>query len=93
MSKLQERGEKLIKFIIYSVIAYFVISFIKSLLGAAKSSPQTTAKSASTSRSKDNSLMIRCAACGTFITQSSAIALGNNQFCSNACAGVRAQKA
>jgi hypothetical protein len=90
---LQERGEKVIKFIIYSVIAYFVISFIKSLLSATKSNPTTAAKSGSASRSTDNSLMIRCSACGTFVTQGSAIAIGNSRFCSNACAGVRAQKA
>jgi hypothetical protein len=90
---LQDRGEKLIKFIIYSVIAYFVISFIKNLIGASKSPPRKAAQPGAASRSKDDALMIRCAACGTFITQGSAIAIGNNQFCSNACAGVRAQKA
>ncbi|MEW6130740.1 MAG: PP0621 family protein [Acidobacteriota bacterium] len=89
---MQERGEKLIRFIIYSVIAYFVIRFVKRLFKASTANVGSTAKPKSSAQSKDDSLMIRCAACGTFITQGSAIAIGSARFCSSACARIQPQK-
>jgi hypothetical protein len=71
----------LFRFIFYCVLAYLALRFMKWLLRPAPSSSsrgKTTRRSAS-------SQMVRCSACGMFITKGSALMLGGSDFCSETC--------
>jgi hypothetical protein len=90
-------GSMLLKFILYSVIAYLVIRFIRSFIsGAAGSKLHASAGTRQTPRreprKKVASTMIRCASCGTFITENSALQAGSDIYCSNPCAKIGAQR-
>jgi hypothetical protein len=85
--KSERLGLMVLRFILYSVIAYFVIRFIKSFFSGAKN-----AKLATGSRKRVAATMIRCDACGTFITESSAVPSGNHLFCSKSCVKVGIQR-
>lgn len=90
----QERlGLMFLRFILYSVIAYFVIrvarSFIKGLNGVAHTSGPTVGQKP---RKTVAATMIRCDSCGTFITENSAMRSGSGLFCSNSCAKVGIQR-
>ena len=78
----------LLRFILYSLIAYLVIGFIKKLLRGAGDKTRATggARKTTTRKTSSAALMVRCVACGTFIAESRAIMVGTSGFCSNACA-------
>lgn len=83
----EEQSPMLLRFILYSLIAYLVIGFIKKLLrGAGDKTRATGARKTPTRRAASAALMVRCSACGTFIAESRAIMVGASGFCSNACA-------
>lgn len=88
--KDERLGSMLLKFILYSVIAYFVIRLVKSLVIGAKSGGAI--KGQAGARKTVAATMIRCDSCGTFITQGSALSAGNQLFCSNSCAKVGMQR-
>ena len=83
----------LFRFILYSVIAYLVIGFIKRLIGAAGDRQRAAAGQSQPKKSRSAALMVRCAFCGTFIEESRAILAGGSDFCSTACANRAAQRA
>jgi len=78
----------LIRFIIYSLIAYFAIRLVKSLLAKPNSSPRKSSGARSGSAA-----MVKCAVCGTYITERSALLAGNGTYCSELCAGSRIRTA
>jgi hypothetical protein len=69
------------KFIVYCILAYLAIRFVRKLL-----SPPVRGSSRATPREPTPSHMIRCENCGMFITQTSALLVGGREFCSSACA-------
>ena len=70
-----------LRFIIYSVLTYLVIRFVRRLLS---SGPRR--QSRVRPREAGSAQMIRCESCGMFITQSSALLVGGREFCSKPCA-------
>jgi hypothetical protein len=88
--KNERLGLIVLKFLLYSVIAYFVIRFVRSFFSGAKNAKLATGQASS--RKKVAATMIRCDSCGTFITESSALTSGNHLFCSNSCAKVGIQR-
>jgi hypothetical protein len=91
--KNERLGLMFLRFLLYSVIAYFVIRFVRSFISGAKgaklASGQATGQK---SRKTVAATMIRCDSCGTFITESSAMHTGNHLFCSNSCAKTGIQR-
>jgi hypothetical protein len=87
----ERTGLKLLRFILLTVIAYFVIRLIKSFFSGAKSGKSVVGQVGAPKRVAET--MIRCAACSTYITESSAMRAGNQLFCSNSCAKVGVQRA
>jgi|ERR1051325_10278508 hypothetical protein len=90
------RGLMLLRFILFSVIAYFLIRFFRGLMSGmtGTNSPADAGRGKAprqTPRAASSALMIRCAACGTFITESSAVLAGSRVYCSNSCAKVGTQ--
>ncbi|MFP5264183.1 MAG: PP0621 family protein [Blastocatellia bacterium] len=71
----------LFKFILYCVLAYLTLRFIRWVLRPARPSP-ARGRGAPRARS---SQMVRCDVCGMFITKSSALMVGGSDFCSRAC--------
>ena len=67
----------LIRFVLYSLIAYLVISFVRKLLSPAKPARTRSAN------------MVRCERCGVFVTQSSALMISGRSYCSSVCAQVQ----
>ncbi len=91
--KNERLSSMLLKFILYSVIAYLVIRFVRSFINGAKGAKlHASAEARQTPRQKPRkkvaSTMIRCASCSTFITENSAMQSGSRIFCSVACAKV-----
>jgi hypothetical protein len=78
----------LIRFIIYSIIAYFVLRFVGRLLETAlRLSKATHPRNINNAGEKPpSSRMIRCELCGTFVTERSAVLVAGRRFCSTACA-------
>lgn len=76
-----ESVSMLLRFILYSILAYLVLRFVRRLLAPARArgsrAPTDGARSAQ---------MIRCESCGMFITQTSALLIGGREFCSKGCA-------
>jgi hypothetical protein len=72
----------LIRLIFYSIIAYFVIRFIRKFLGGRPGESRPRLHVAG----KRTSQMVRCESCGTFVAETRALVLGNKEFCSKACA-------
>jgi hypothetical protein len=66
----------LLRFILYSLVAYFVLKFVLRL-----SKPKRPASRDILSSGR----MIRCEACGTFVAERGALLLGGQGFCSTAC--------
>jgi hypothetical protein len=80
----------LIRFIIYSIIAYFVLRLISWLLGEGSKKRVAQGRFARGAPQRERSSpMVRCDSCGTFITAGSALLDGRGQFCSAACAEAR----
>lgn len=69
----------IVRFILYTIIAYIALRCVRWLLTPARPRPKTPAR---VRRSSD---MVRCEACGMFITKSSALVGGNREFCSKLC--------
>ncbi|MBI3651199.1 MAG: hypothetical protein HY231_09155 [Acidobacteria bacterium] len=87
----------LLKFLLFSVIAYVVIRFVRGLMIGLNGQPKVAkAGAGQTPRQRPQrasaALMIRCAACGTFITESSAVLSGSHVFCSDSCAKIPMQR-
>ena len=79
------------KLIIYFILLLLVIRMIRRFIGrvlfparhaAGSGGPRPRQTGARAQASK----MVRCQACGTFITESSALVVGGSGFCSKACA-------
>jgi len=69
----------LLRFIIYTILAYLVLRFVRKLLSPSKPATRATGGPRSAQ-------MIRCENCGMFITQASALLVAGREFCSKACA-------
>ena len=69
------------RFIIYCVLAYLAIRFVRRLLAPA---PGRSSRSAP--REAGPAQMTRCESCGMFIIQTSALLVGGREFCSKSCA-------
>ena len=76
----------LLRFITYCIVAYLVMRFIRWLLAP---SPRRSDKGG---RLRHSAAMVRCEACGMFITQSSAVVAGGHDFCSRQCLEQRARR-
>jgi len=70
-----------LRFIIYSILAYLILRFVRKLLAPAPG--PSSRRSPSDTRS---ARMIRCDNCGMFVTQSSALLVAGREFCSRDCA-------
>lgn len=77
---LQRRKTMFFRFIVYCILAYLAIRFVRRLL-----SPPVRGSSRAP-REPTPSHMIRCENCGMFITQTSALLVGGREFCSRSCA-------
>lgn len=71
----------LLKLLIYCLLAYLAIRFVRKLLAGAPGGA-----SRATPRDPRPAQMIRCENCGMFITQTSALLIGGRGFCSKSCA-------
>jgi hypothetical protein len=78
----------LFRFILFLVLAYTVLRAIRWLIGPSSSTGRRVA-----ARDPRPAHMIRCARCGMFVTQKSALALGGREFCSKSCAEQRIHSA
>ena len=78
----------LFRFIFYLVIAYTALRIVRWLI-----KPTTRGARRMAAGRPRPSQMIRCATCGMFITQTSALALGGREFCSKSCAERRVHSA
>ena len=72
----------LIRLIFYSIIAYFVIRFIRKFLAIRPTASRRGLHVAATRASQ----MVRCESCGTFVAETRALVIGSRDFCSKACA-------
>jgi hypothetical protein len=86
----------LIKLILYFIIAYMLLRFARRMVrGFASTGPSS--RNAGTPRRSpsepriSSSQTIRCDNCGVFVTEKSALLMGDKGFCSEACvdSGVR----
>ena len=82
---------KLFQFIFYIVVAYLVLGFVRRLLAGKPRSAGSEHRTAA-GRTSNSSRLIRCAACGVFITERSAMIVGQSGFCSKACAEGRVHR-
>ena len=73
----------LIRIIFYSIIAYFVIGFIRKFVGGRSPDSRRRLHVAGNKTSR----MVRCESCGTFVAETRALVVGNKDFCSPACVG------
>jgi hypothetical protein len=89
----KRREPMLLRFLLYSLIAYLVIGFIKKLVRGMNDRQNPANGQRSRPGKSASALMVRCAGCGTFIAESRAIIVGTSEFCSNACARRAAQRA
>lgn len=78
----------LLKFILFLVLAYTLLRVVRWL-----GNPSTSGRRRVGNRSPGAAHMIRCATCGLFVTQKSALALGGREFCSKSCAEQRVHSA
>jgi hypothetical protein len=69
----------LFKFILYSILVYLALRLVRWILTPSASSPKKTVRRAKSSQ------MVRCNACGMFITKGSALMEGGGDFCSKTC--------
>jgi len=69
------------RFLIYSLLAYLAIRFVRRLLA-----PASGGGSRAATRRAGPAQMIRCENCGMFITQTSALLIGGREYCSKSCA-------
>jgi hypothetical protein len=91
--KNERLGLMFLKFLLYSVIAYFVIRFVRSFISGAKSTKTASGQTVGQKPRKTvAATMIRCDSCGTFITENSAMHTGSRFFCSNSCAKIGIQR-
>lgn len=89
------RGLMVLRFILFSIIAYFLIRFVRGMKSGLANSQANAGQKKAPERKPDtasSALMIRCAACGTYITERSAVLSGSHVFCSNSCAKVGIQR-
>ncbi len=78
----------LFRFILFLVLAYTVLRVVRWLINPSSSAGRRVA-----ARGPRPSHMIRCATCGMFVTQKSALALEGREFCSKSCALQRVHSA
>jgi hypothetical protein len=88
---MKQRGDMFLRFVIYSLIAYFVIRFVRKLMTPSR--PTSAPRREATGKRSDSAVMVRCSACGTFITETSAMITGGGKYCSSACAQSRVRTA
>lgn len=69
----------ILRIILYTFIAYLAMRVIRWLFTPSRSRPRPVA------RGRRSSPMVRCEACGMFITKSSALMAGDRDFCSKKC--------
>jgi len=70
-----------LRFIIYSILAYLILRFVRKLLA-----PAPGARARRSPNETRSARMVRCENCGTFVTQSSALLVAGREFCSRDCA-------
>jgi|SRR6266705_61577 len=78
----ESRLGEMLKFIVYCVLAYLALRFVRRLL----SPPRSVGGSRAAKREAVPAQMIRCENCGMFITQTSALLVAGREFCSKSCA-------
>jgi hypothetical protein len=71
-----------VRLIIILVVATIILRVARRVLSAAIAPASKQA-----ARRPRSSQMVRCAACGTFVTEKSALVVRDRDFCSPACAG------
>jgi hypothetical protein len=77
----------LFRFLLYCLIAYLALRFIRWLVAP---SPTRAARGG---RKRRTAAMVRCETCGMFVTESSALVTGGQDFCSRACLEQRVRRA
>lgn len=80
----------LIKLILYFIIAYMVVRFARRMIGgftsSAPSRPDAGRPRPAPSEPRvSSSQTVRCDNCGVFVTEKSALLIGDKGFCSKAC--------
>jgi formylmethanofuran dehydrogenase subunit E len=71
----------LFRFILYTIIAYIVIGFVRKLFTGGYSRKRQRSP-----RQPRTSQMVRCETCGTYVAENRALLLGEKGFCSRTCA-------
>jgi hypothetical protein len=83
----------LFKIILYIVLAYMVLRFVRRLLTPSRANASRTSRRQGRSRQNIiSSRTVRCENCGMFITEKSALMVGDTEFCSKKCAEARVHK-
>jgi hypothetical protein len=72
----------MLKFILYCIVAYLALRFVRRLLSPLRSGGGSRAAK----REAVPAQMIRCENCGMFITQTSSLLVAGREFCSKSCA-------
>ena len=80
----------LIKLIIYFIIAYMVLRFVRRMMTGLTSAQVSSSNSQGARRNSaepriSSSQTVRCDNCGVFVTEKSALLIGDKGFCSKAC--------
>ena len=73
----------LIRLITYFIAGYLIWKFLKWLVTPAKRKNGSNVRNDSRGKSR---LLIKCAACGTFITEARALMVRGRAYCSATCA-------
>lgn len=76
----------MLKFIFYCIVAYVVLRVLRWIL-------TPLPRSRSNARRASAAKMVRCESCGMYVTQSSALSIGEMEFCSKTCARQKARRA
>jgi len=83
---------RFIQLVFYVIVGYFIVSVIRRLMRGGSPRREAAARRQQSS-GRRSSQMIRCEACGTFVTEGSALIVGDTGFCSKGCAEARIHRA
>ncbi len=82
----------MIRFIIYAVIAYLLLRFVRRFLRTLPAyvspdiDPRANDRKKNPSQGREYSSMVRCEICGMYVDQNRAFSVEERKFCSKACA-------
>ncbi|HKP10869.1 MAG TPA: PP0621 family protein [Blastocatellia bacterium] len=77
----------MLRLVFYLILAYLAMRFIRWLVTPSR------ARSRQSEKGRRGATMVRCATCGMFVTERSALVAEGHDFCSRQCLERRARRA